>query len=201
MNLKADVATVARVYFTFIATLGISAIAFYGIQNLNLLPGGNIAFCKLLWLLYAIIFWFVTPSCLAFDTRLARQDRTFMKLFAANMWARGLIELYMMYVSINWHPHYGIAHDLFSAGLVVAMIIFNTPSRLLIRYAKVLISMLLLESYFAWYMLNNVTSSDPVYYVPQDEQHQFVFLITWIAVVLLTIYQAVFMKQWIKHEN
>ncbi len=41
--------------------------------------------------------------------------------FAANVWIRGLVELFMLTVTRNWLPRYGILHNLLSLALFAAL--------------------------------------------------------------------------------
>ncbi len=198
MSLKEMLGKLRLSYLLFIGVLVATAFGFFIVQNLNLLPGGDVAFCKVLWLLFAIIFWLVTPSWLAFDKALSAPDRLAMRLFALNMWLRALIELYMMYVTVNWHPYYGIGHDLFSVAVLLIALLRFQLSPWIKLYHQVLVAMFLLETYFAWYMLHNVIADEPVYYVPQDSQHSFVFDLTWAAVVVLLVYKIVFLQRWLR---
>lgn len=187
-----------RIFNLIFALLMVLSIGFYSVQNMGWLPGGGIALSKLLWLLSAIVIWFVLPTCLCFDQSLNKHSRLLIKVFTFNMWARGLIELFMMYVTVNWHPYYGISHDLFSVLLVAALSIYFKPSGWIRLLAVTWVWMLLVESYFAWYMLNNVHSSAPVYYVPQASQHQLVFTLTWCAVIATAASLLVIYRGWIR---
>ncbi len=80
--------------------------------------GGRIALAKLLWLSWAIAVWFFVCPFVALDPGVGPPLRWSLGLFAASMWLRGAVELYMMYVSKSWRPPYGIAHDLCSIALL-----------------------------------------------------------------------------------
>ncbi len=180
--------------------LGVAAVIFHGLQNAPHAVGGAIALPKLLWLALALWFWYVLPLLFVLDARL-RPTRALHALFAANMLARALIELWMMYVSSNWHPYYGIAHDLFSAALVLYLsyaLPFDAPLLGAQRsFFLVLGLMFLLETGFAVYMLNNVHSLGPVYFVPTGAAHRGVLTITWVAVGALLFYAVALIKEWL----
>src|SRR6185295_17280353 len=86
-------------------------IVFHVSQNQMALTGGGVAWSKSVWLGCAILFWFVLPAFLVSDTRLAAAWRLPFALLLFLMGLRGVIELWMLYVSHNWSPLYGIAHD------------------------------------------------------------------------------------------
>ncbi len=109
-------------YCLIILSLGVSGAVFYYFQNHSHGLGGSIALPKLLWLSYALWFWYFLPVLIASDRRLSRQLRQVYWVFWLNMVLRAIAELWMMYVSRNWHPYYGIGHDLFSALLIFALL-------------------------------------------------------------------------------
>lgn len=182
--------------------MGIAALLFFIMQNNGSLVGGPIAMVKLLWLFYAIFFWFVLPFLIILDGRSSLKLRTLYKLFLLNMCVRAVIELYMMYFSINWHPYYGIGHDIFSIFLIFYLALISKPvtviDRLLVHNLWLLCAMFMLETGFAWYMLGNTTSvQGPIYFVPDNGQHAAIMLITWGAVLALSFYLYVFTKKWL----
>jgi hypothetical protein len=73
--------------------------------------GGKISNPKVLWLFFAIWFWFVECAVLAFEPNLPLLYRWVLGAHAASMWARGAVELAMLHVTKNWRPPIGIAHD------------------------------------------------------------------------------------------
>jgi hypothetical protein len=180
----------------------LALLLFSYLQNQGLLVGGKIATAKLLWLFYAIFFWFVLPALVLFDGRGSAGMHRIYSLHLANMCARGLIELFMMYVSLNWHPYYGIAHDLFSLMLLVYLLSVHRPTssldRVLSRNLWVISAMLLLEAGFAWYLLARVSDGlKPIYFVPAGSGHDIVIGITWCAVLALSWYLYTYTKRWL----
>jgi hypothetical protein len=83
--------------------------------------GGRISNPKVLWLFFAIWFWFVECSVLAFEPSLPLVYRVILGTHAVSMWLRGAVELVMLHVTKNWRPPIGIAHDAFCIGLVVGV--------------------------------------------------------------------------------
>jgi hypothetical protein len=100
--------------------MGLSARIFYRRQRAEQALGGRISPAKLAWLAYAVFVWFLLCPLLAADEYVARPFRIVLGLFAVWMWCRGVVELFMLYVTKNWRPPLGLAHDLLSLVLVAA---------------------------------------------------------------------------------
>jgi len=83
--------------------------------------GGGMSRAKALWLLFTLLFWFFLCPLLALDPLCPSPWREALLWFAASMWARGLIELYMLYKTKSWRPRYGIAHDVLCLALLPAV--------------------------------------------------------------------------------
>lgn len=180
------------------AALIIAGLFFHLAQNSGALPGGAVAPVKVLWLGYVLFFWFWLPAVLLAREPLNSQERFLFGLHMVNVLARGGIELIMMYGFGNWHPFYGIAHDLISA-IVLAVILagrwkyVRPPFTLL---GVTLAVMFVVEASFAAYMqLVVVEKSGPVYFVPNAPEYAIVLAITWIAIALLSIELVYFMRR------
>lgn len=189
-------------YYLILIALGVSGAAFYYVQNHSHGLGGGIALPKVLWLGYALWFWYFLPLLITTDNRLSSQLRQVYWVFWLNMVLRAVAELWMMYVGRNWHPYYGIGHDLFSALLIFALLFkteADTQMDKTVRFNfRVMGVMFWIESYFAWYMLQNVHSDNgPVYFVPGSHEYLGIMLVTWVVVIGLTIQQFVFARKWL----
>lgn len=90
--------------------------------------GGRISNPKVLWLFFAIWFWFVECAVLAFEPSVPFVYRVMLGVHAASMWIRGAVELVMLHVTKNWRPPIGIAHDAFCIGLVVGVAVWAGPA-------------------------------------------------------------------------
>lgn len=168
------------------------AVVFYWLQNSGQLLGGKIALPKLFWLVYAIVLWFLIPGFLVKRKQTPRHWRTVFGWFLINMLLRGVVELYLMYVTVNWSPYYGIAHDLFSIVVLGWLLVFvrhNIHMDCYLGYAAVLITTLMIESVFVMYMINAVSADGHrVYFVPDDASHSVILSFTWVVVLLLSVY-------------
>ena len=83
--------------------------------------GGPISRAKAFWLSFAIYFWFVVCAVFATDLALPPALAMVYGAMALSMWLRGVAELVMLYVTHNWRPPMGIAHDGFTIGLVLCV--------------------------------------------------------------------------------
>lgn len=91
---------------------------FWRRQNVRTGRGGRISPPKMAWLFYAIFLWFFLCPLAALEPGLHPGLRLVLGGFGAFMWLRGAAELYMLYVSHNWRPPYGIGHDVLCLVLV-----------------------------------------------------------------------------------
>lgn len=183
-----------------LAGIALAAAIFYPLQNSGALPGGQVAPLKLAWLGCAILFWYVLPALLLLDERISWAARLAVTILLANMVARAIIELVMMYVTKNWHPWLGIGHDVvsFFVMLVLTTHAVRGASRLYAGYLVVATSIFVPEAIFAWYMLENVgVPGEAVYFVPNDPAHAPIMLATAVCVALLVGYLAFFSRQWL----
>lgn len=178
----------------------LAAAGFAVVQNSGRIPGGGIAPPKVLWLAFAIYYWFLLPLVFALDTRIASGLRRAFRLFLVNMGVRAVVELWMMYVSLNWHPYYGIAHDVFSIVLITVLLLAHARAgaraRLLFYTLPVMGLMFMVEIGFVFYLLNHVaTGTEPIYFVPDSAEHRGVSGVTWGVVALLAAHAGWLLKR------
>lgn len=115
----------ARVFLVVsLALMSVWAAIFYRMQNRQQRLGGRISLAKLAWLVYAVFVWFLVCPVVAVAGRVGQPLRVVLGSFAVCMWSRGLIELYMLYVTKNWWPPFGVTHDLLSLLLVIGGTLF-----------------------------------------------------------------------------
>ncbi|GAB4015410.1 MAG: hypothetical protein Fur0010_14420 [Bdellovibrio sp.] len=136
------------------ATLTVG-LFFYWKHNKNPKLGGAISLSKALWLIYAIYTWFIFIPYLVFAHNLPPFVTVVWKVFWFWMVFRGIVEIYMMYVSKNWSPIYGISHDLSCLIILIAGTIYYLPSyaqlpSVLVAFHYSLILSLALETYYAY---------------------------------------------------
>ncbi len=191
-----------RAYKVILFCLSACAAVFYYVQNSGYAPGGAIALSKLVWLAYALLFWYVLPTLFFFDGRVNPGLRRVYLVFLANMLLRAVAELWMIYVSLNWHPYYGISHDVFSILLIQLLLRLVSPKgrldKLLTINLHVVSVMFAIEAGFAWYMLIYVEAQDGlVYFVPGGAKHFDILMSTWFVVGGLTVYLWWLSRRWL----
>lgn len=194
-----------RAMLILVVVLLVSALGFYFLQNHIGLIGGKIALSKMVWLTYAVLFWLGFPLFIALDSRTSVMLGHGFRFLLMSMVVRGFVELWMLYVSNNWSPLYGIAHDVFC---IIGLVFFLTrawqtgeprasqPSGELFVHGIVTTLLFLPEIYFAWYMrINfNTQGGNAIYFVPDVPQHFLVLLITISIDIILTIYLVLFLR-------
>lgn len=122
MSSSASEATLRHAARGAVLVLALLAVLFYQFQNSGRPVGGAIALPKLLWLAGALLLWGVLPPLLALDARLPPGLRRAFATLAGLMAARAVVEGWMLYVTFNWSPWYGIAHDALCALLLAGAV-------------------------------------------------------------------------------
>jgi len=188
-------------------SIGICAAVFHVVQNRFLPVGGSIAVVKLAWLTLAIVFWLVLPAFLMRDDRALAPLRQAFGAFFLFMAARAAVEGWMLYVTLNWSPWYGIGHDLACIALLaiggwraLGADACATPlGRLLGVHLVVTALMFVPEIGFAYYMTLHfdTAGADAVYFVPDDARHQTVLRATGAVVGVVAVYAPVFLWRWL----
>ena len=188
-----------------VAAMLVAALLFFWAQN-HLRPvGGEISWPKLCWLSYAVLLWFALPVLIAADPRLSASWRMPFAVLALLMMGRGGVELWMLYVALNWSTWYGIGHDLLCMLMLVGFACTlgraagAAIERTVFVHLIVTAAMFLPEMYFAWYMQAHFTTSGDgaIYFVPDDPRYRDVLRVTIAVVVFLTAYLPVFLFRWL----
>ena len=194
----------ARTSVASLAVLVAATVAFYWAQNRFRPVGGEISVPKLLWLSYAIALWVAVPALLAADGRVSVRLRQAFAALVIFVLARGAAELWMLYISLNWSPWYGIAHDLACVTLLVALALRagwpRSPiDRVISVHLAVTAAAFVPEMYFAWYMQAHFTTSGEhaIYFVPDDPRYSEVLRATTVVVVSLSFYFPFFFFRWL----
>ncbi len=89
--------------------------------------GGKISNPKVLWLFFAIWFWFVECAVLAFEPSLPSSYRLIVGAHALSMWLRGAAEMFMLHVTKNWRPPIGIGHDAVCIATIIGLAVWSGP--------------------------------------------------------------------------
>ena len=168
-------------YLIPVLIIAISFIFYWG-QNKKENIGGKMALCKLFWLDYTLITWFFLPLYFyikgfhgeAFDI---------LYVLSASMWVRGIIELFMLYVTKNWTPPLGITHNIITILLVISAMYFTIiHSKVHFIFSLSLLLSLLLETYYAYAfykIVKDKTKGDEAIWFASKENPQF----TWVLKV------------------
>lgn len=190
-----------------LAVMAAGGIAFFLTQNGSGRIGGEMAPQKMLWLFYAIVLWLVLPGAVVFDRRASPPIRAAYCALFALMVLRAIAEGWMLYVSRNWSPWYGIGHDVVCmvVGLVAAVSVARSAGirRSVDRwlYANLVVTLLAFvpEIHFAHYMVGNFNTAGEaaIYFVPDDARHREVLGMTSALVTFLTLYLPVFIWGWL----
>src|SRR5262245_36539824 len=104
-----------------LAGLFLAALVFRHGQNAGGRIGGPISWPKLLWLTYTLAAWFVAAFFFWRSAQVAPARRRAYGWHLASFTARGLIELWLIYVAVAWIPPYGITHDVLDIALITAV--------------------------------------------------------------------------------
>jgi hypothetical protein len=177
-------------------------LCIYWWQNFAQGIGGGISWVKAAWLAQTLFWWYLTPVLLLLDLRISGAARRPLKLFLATMALRGVVELYMIYVTFSWHCYYGITHDLATAIQlwVSAACVAKTGEleRLMKLHFRMLTFMFGIEAYFAWSFHHQIRLRHPeLYFVPEDwVQYWQILVPTTIAVGVLCAYFVFFARNW-----
>lgn len=90
-------------------------------QNRGGVVGGPISLPKVLWLNLTLTVFFGIPAVLWRDAGASPGMRALWGWLLLSFVLRGVVELYLIYVTIGWKCVYGISHDLFQLALALAL--------------------------------------------------------------------------------
>lgn len=165
-----------------VIVLTLGAGAFFWAQNWKEQRGGKISPAKLLWLLYAITLWFVLAPALALDATVPPGFRVLLGGFGLLMWTRGMVELFMLYVTKNWRPPIGMAHNLLcilflSVGLCFSLghgsLLVRSSHLWLVGFVFLLVVSLIIETTYAFLFHRAVdgqtTGEDGVWFASTED--------------------------------
>jgi hypothetical protein len=211
-NSRSESRSEARLRLGALFAVGVTllcALAFHAAQNRLALTGGSVALSKGIWLGLAVLFWLVLPALILADARIAPALKQPFMLLLLLMGARGVAELLMLYVFMNWSPFYGIAHDVLCVALLWGWCFrrrgpgaadHRDPlASAMWRHAWVTGALFLPEIYYAWYMQANFTTrgTSAVYFVPDDAAHSQVLAVTTAVDAVALAYLCLFLFAWL----
>ena len=147
----------------------------YHWQNRPGATGGPISKVKSLWLVYAIVLWFVTPLFLW------TQGWIFPAL-AISMILRGLVEIPLC-CSGRWRVWMGIAHDAFHGALLVIGIVAFRHEPAIITWLGLMLIAIVTEMVFVrWFHHATGGPQTGTYFVPETSEFTHINRRTfWIA--------------------
>ncbi|CAN5370412.1 hypothetical protein BH23VER1_BH23VER1_23010 [soil metagenome] len=146
------------------------------VQNAGWIKGGAISLPKILWLNFALTVFFVLPALLAFASRADARTRRLFAVVFASFAARAAVELYLIYATDHWRCAYGIAHNLITAALVLAL---WAPAR---GFAHLLLAALATESLMAYLFSRAADPAAGTFFAAPTEHFAPINSLTWIAV-------------------
>ena len=174
-----------EVFYALLLTAAAASVFYYR-QNHAGQVGGPISVEKMLWLAYAITAWYVMPACLLRHPTLARSLRVILGTFLASMLARGVIELWLIYVAFGWSPLYGVAHNLTTTALFVVLLRRFRPELDALagfdagvrRFVGSIRLSLVFETVFALLFYRMQVHQDAVYFASSTEAFAHINLLT-----------------------
>lgn len=165
--------------------------------------GGAISRAKQVWLVWAVYVWFVATPVLAFAPIFPSPARIVLGAFSGFMLLRGLIELVMLFVTKNWRPPYGIAHDVACVVLLLGGLVWiaghdEPVGGWALAYLGVLTVSLMLETYYAFafhgLVQGRTTGDDGVWFADAaDPRFARINRITALANAPLLLFMAAFL--------
>ena len=153
-------------------------------QNRGGVVGGPISVPKILWLNFTLTVFFGLPAVLWRDAGLAGATRSLWGGLLLSFVLRGVVELYLIYVTIGWKCAYGIGHDLFQLALVLALGAAMPPAPgderargFLWLYAAVLVA----EAGMARAFSRLADPKTGIYFASDEEKFRRVNQASWVA--------------------
>jgi len=133
----------------------IIAIFMHYRQNQGHKLGGDITPAKSFWLFYCIYTWLFFIPFILIKTDIPEPFRTTWMVFTVWFWIRSLAEGVMLFVTKNWTPPIGVAHDLSCLVILIFLpFVMAEENPNLLSPAGIfhlgLILSLILETYYAY---------------------------------------------------
>ena len=180
----------ARHHRAFIgAIVGIAALtALFGWrQNQGSAVGGPISVAKTFWLGYALVMFYVVPLFLWRDGALDPHVRRIFGWVAASFAVRAVVELWVIYFTRGWRCEYGMAHDVLTLLLIVALRrdargLPDERSRDALALATLLQLTLVIEAFMAWSFSKLASPAEGIYFAADTDHFAFVNRASFLAV-------------------
>ncbi|ACY17254.1 hypothetical protein [Haliangium ochraceum] len=144
--------------------------------------GGRIAPAKALWLFYTLWTWLLLVPLLVSTAALPSSVRLVWGGFALAMWLRVPVEGYLMFVSKNWRPPIGIAHDAACLAWLVlagALCMRALPWTIWVFHGGLVLAVAM-ETYYAWGFWQIVgagTQGDDAVWFASEQDPRFAHLV------------------------
>ncbi len=170
----------------------VSAFAYFYKKKQNgpkAMTGGPISTPKAFWLAYTVTTWFFLPFLFIFNPETILPIKYIIAFHLLSWWARGPLELVMIYKWFNWSPRYGISHDLFHIlGLIILYFINRenfqnlTPmNNIALAFVCITIFATAAEISFAYLFLkvrSEAEEKDNIYFASDDPKWIFINRLT-----------------------
>ncbi|MBY0518084.1 MAG: hypothetical protein K2P81_14340 [Bacteriovoracaceae bacterium] len=169
--------------------------------------GGPISISKALWLYWTISVWFFL-----IPLALTSGDWPYAcwwgwGFLSASFWLRGVLEIYMLFISKNWTPKIGISHDLLTlAGVIISYGLFWRSLYFAAWWIQLfslgLVISLCIETWYAWAFLQLVRErtkgKEGIWYATKDDpKFLFILKVTTFFNTLLYAVTITFIGQWL----
>lgn len=157
------------------------------------MTGGPISTPKAFWLAYTVTTWFFLPLIFIFHPEVSIPLKYVIAFHLLSWWARGPLELVMIYKWFNWSPRYGIGHDIFHLVGLVILYFMNrngmqnlTPiNNIVVAFICITVFATVAEISFAYLFLkarSEIEEKDNIYFASDDPKWIFINRLT-LAVV------------------
>lgn len=180
-----------KIFLIISALVATFAVFMHFKQNSGKKLGGEISPAKSFWLFYCIYSWLIFIPFICFTQKIPEPYQTTWIAFSIWFWIRGVIEMFMMFVTKNWTPPIGITHNISCFLLLVFLPFFiegylqsiNSPFMI---YHLSLILSIIMETYYAftfWKIVGEKTKGEEAIWYANKEDPIFkrVVLVTAIA--------------------
>lgn len=144
------------IFFGLLITTVIITAYYYFKQNKQDTIGGKISAAKAFWLGYALFNYFVFPVYLYFFLENSSL-KLVLTLIICLFYFRMLIQSFLMFISKNWIPTYGILYNIFSIIVILSLLV-----KLLTSFNAFTENSLLLLSLFLFKLIL-ILSTDTIY--------------------------------------